>query len=304
MANEKDITEKVLENHNDVFADIVNVLLFGGKQLVQPQDLINAQLVSQMKLDNSIREQERDVAKYWNGSEVRIAFYGIENQTKQDRDMPLRVISYDGATYKEQVNAHTAQENARKPRSPVYPAVTLVLYFGQGHWTQPKSLLECIQTEIPDDLHPFIQDYKIHVFEIPQLSPETVDLFQSDFKVVADFFVQQRLNKQYIPSAQKLIHVDEVMKILSAVTRDSAFEAALKDAQAEGKENIAMCDIMQAYKNAGRQEGRQEGRLELLVGLVHDGLLSLTDAVSRSGMQETDFISAIKKVYPDFSFPM
>ena len=28
---EKDITEKILADYNDVFADIVNVLLFGGK---------------------------------------------------------------------------------------------------------------------------------------------------------------------------------------------------------------------------------------------------------------------------------
>ena len=31
---EKDITQKMLERHNDVFSDIVNVLLFGGKKVV------------------------------------------------------------------------------------------------------------------------------------------------------------------------------------------------------------------------------------------------------------------------------
>jgi len=29
---QKDITEKVLEDYNDVFADIINGLLFGGEQ--------------------------------------------------------------------------------------------------------------------------------------------------------------------------------------------------------------------------------------------------------------------------------
>ena len=33
---EKDVTEKILESYNDVFADIVNVLLFGGRQVVAP----------------------------------------------------------------------------------------------------------------------------------------------------------------------------------------------------------------------------------------------------------------------------
>ena len=34
---EKDIAEKVLEDYNDVFADIVNVLLFQGEQIVKPE---------------------------------------------------------------------------------------------------------------------------------------------------------------------------------------------------------------------------------------------------------------------------
>ena len=36
---EKDIAEKVLEDYNDVFADIVNVLLFQGEQILKPEQL-------------------------------------------------------------------------------------------------------------------------------------------------------------------------------------------------------------------------------------------------------------------------
>ena len=38
---QKDITEKVLEDYNDVFADIINGLLFGGEQEIKPEDLEN-----------------------------------------------------------------------------------------------------------------------------------------------------------------------------------------------------------------------------------------------------------------------
>ena len=31
---EKDASEKILESYNDVFSDIVNVLLFNGKQVL------------------------------------------------------------------------------------------------------------------------------------------------------------------------------------------------------------------------------------------------------------------------------
>ena len=36
---ERDITEKHLEAYDDVFADIVNVLLFDGQRRVRPDDL-------------------------------------------------------------------------------------------------------------------------------------------------------------------------------------------------------------------------------------------------------------------------
>ena len=35
---EKDIVEKTLEGYNEVFADIVNVLLFKGERIIQPED--------------------------------------------------------------------------------------------------------------------------------------------------------------------------------------------------------------------------------------------------------------------------
>ena len=36
---EKDVVEKILESYNDVFSDIVNVLLFQGKQVLSGDEL-------------------------------------------------------------------------------------------------------------------------------------------------------------------------------------------------------------------------------------------------------------------------
>ncbi len=41
---EKDIAEKTLESFNDVFADIMNNLLFQGEQRVHEEDLIQGML--------------------------------------------------------------------------------------------------------------------------------------------------------------------------------------------------------------------------------------------------------------------
>ena len=49
---EKDITEKILEDYNDVFADIINGLLFQGEQRVLPETLENISVHSQYKADD------------------------------------------------------------------------------------------------------------------------------------------------------------------------------------------------------------------------------------------------------------
>ena len=119
---QKDISEKVLEDFDDVFADIVNVLLFDGQQIIYEEELSNAKDKSQYKADDSlIHEQERDVTKYWNKGKIRLALCGFENQMVIDKDMPFRVIGYDGASYRSQL---LGEEKER------YPVITLVLYFG------------------------------------------------------------------------------------------------------------------------------------------------------------------------------
>ena len=247
----KDITEKNLEAFNDVFADIVNVLLFKGKHLMKEKDLESATKDSMFKADGKIHEQERDVSKFWKNGEVRISILGFENQTVQDYNMPLRVIGYDGASYKMQVNDKDLKKK--------YPVATLVLYFGtEKKWTAPKNLLGCFK--VPDELKPFVSDYKINVFNIAWLSKETVDMFQSDFKFVAQYFRAKRLNKNYIPTEEEIKHADEVFKIFTALTGDKFFEMAYNEVISNKKGGITMCDIVQGFV----QEGRDQGKAELV----------------------------------------
>ena len=59
--------------------------------------------VSAFKSGRKYHKQERDVAKLWKENGIRVAIWGIENQTTVDSSMPLRVIAYDGMAYKKQL---------------------------------------------------------------------------------------------------------------------------------------------------------------------------------------------------------
>ena len=249
---EKDITEKNLEALNDVFADIVNVLLFKGEQVINEKDLEADTTKSMFKADGKIHEQERDVSKFWKNGEIRISILGIENQTAQDSDMPLRVISYDGASYKQQL-----LDKKQKKR---YPVATLVLYFGtEEKWFKAKHLYDCF--EVPEKLKPFVNDYKINVFNIAFLSPKTIAMFKSDFKIIAEYFRAKRLNHKYKGSKEKLKHANETLKMFSALTGDDSFEKVYNEGNFK-KGGITMCDVVERIRNDGRTEGRIEGRTE------------------------------------------
>ena len=243
---ERDITEKHLETYDDVFADMVNVLLFNGQRRVGPGDLRDTRARTLYKTDGKLREQERDVSKLWVSKGVVLSLIGIENQTEIDRDMALRVFGYEGADYRGQLS---------EDRRGLYPVITLVLYFGERRWTAPRSLYERI--EVPEELRPFVNDLKLNVFEVAFLTDEQVERFTSDFKIVADYFVQMRRDRDYVPSRQVVEHVDAVLKLLSALTRDNRFEEAQNHFR-KG-ESVTMLSVLDKVEARGIALGRNEG---------------------------------------------
>ena len=63
---EKDKIEKLLEDYPDVFADIINVLVYQGEEVVKPEELRTTNIRSQYKAsDDVLHEEERDTLKEW-----------------------------------------------------------------------------------------------------------------------------------------------------------------------------------------------------------------------------------------------
>ena len=246
---EKDITQKMLERHNDVFSDIVNVLLFGGKKVVAEETLFDSVTDSVLKIDKRVRIQDRDVAKYWKDSQINIALFGLENQTTPNKLMPLRVISYDGTEYGKQ----SRTENIDKKK---YPVISLVLYLGfEQKWLYPKNLLGII--DVDEKLKPYVNDYKINLFEIAYLDREIIDSFKSDFWILADYLYQMRVNKNYVADKKSIAHIEELLMLMSAMTGDKRFEEIIDEANT--KEVVNMCEVLDIVEARGIEKGREEG---------------------------------------------
>ena len=156
---EKDISQKILEDKPDVFADIVNGLCFNGKDVVKPDELQDITSLTAYDDKKKYRYTQRDITKLWKKGIFNIACLGIENQIAKDNTMPLRVIAYDGAQYKIQANDKVSN---------YYPVITLVLYFGKTKWKKPRRLFDLF--EVPQELTPFTNDYKMNLFDISHMS--------------------------------------------------------------------------------------------------------------------------------------
>ena len=299
---EKDIAEKILESYNDVFADIINVFVFNGRQVVKSESLRDALLTSQYKMDGKLREQERDVAKFWDNKNIRLVMLGLENQSIIDKDMPLRVMGYDGAAYRNQLNMDEEVEskNGKKyrKRNPRYPVITLVLHFGMKKWKKPISLLDTFSNmaDIPVEMRSLIHDYSINVVDIAHLSMEQVKLFKSDFKYVAEYLVCKRLHADYKPDAELLKHKDEVLNLMKIITGDNRYEEVLQSFS--GEERISMCEVLDKIEKKGIQQGIkqgiQQGSQNILIELVKDNIISISEAAKRANMNVDEFSKLLK----------
>ncbi|MDY3908325.1 MAG: Rpn family recombination-promoting nuclease/putative transposase [Eubacterium sp.] len=241
---QKDRTEKYLESYNDVFADIFNVLLF-KKKIIKPDRLRALSVETVYKAANGyLGMQERDIIKEYRGSRFLVAALGIENQSTIDKDMPIRVMGYDYTAYQEQI------KNSDKR----VPVITIVLNFSKTKWTSPLSLKDILH--MPEELAGYVQDYKIHVFNIAHLPREVRNQFTSDFKVVADYF-SEKGNPDYQPGNEEIHHVEAVLSLLRVFTNDDRYDSIIRDVKDNklGKERITMCTFVDRMVNIGVEQG-------------------------------------------------
>ena len=249
----KDFYEKKLEDYKDVFADIINVLLFNGKRRVREDDLEHAMVRSGYFVEGRFDGQERDAKKRWKSSSIEIsAVFGLENQTGSEPAFAVRTIAYDGADYRDQ------EEELPVPE--YYPVITLVLYFSDRRWSGSRNIKDYLN--IPEGLEQYVPDYVVNVFEIGYLTDRQVEMFQSDFRFVAEYFVGIRKRKEgLIPEfhypAERMKHVEAVMELMRALTNSKWFDK-LPDLVGE-RGGVMFTEIFEVIEEKGIKKGIEQG---------------------------------------------
>lgn len=237
----KDLTQKNLELCLDVFADLINVLIYDGKQVVKQEYLHPAPTESVYYAEGvQLKDQLQDVGMdELQDGKIQIR-YMIENQTGIDRYLVFRKAGYQGTGYRKQYDLKR-----------FFPVVGLVLYWGRKRWKAPHDLKDFFHLK---DLPVGIMDnVGLNLIEMTNLDLETRKKFKSDIRVIVDYLAER---ENYNPSRQKLKHPSEVLLMLSALTGDVRFEDIVEEVK--DKEGIRMCELIDRYEKRGRALGKAE----------------------------------------------
>ena len=155
------------------------------------------------------------------------------------------------------------------------PVITIILNFSRTEWKTPLSLKDMFH--LSEDLDPFVQDYKIHVFNIAFLPKEVRNRFTSDFKIVADYFAE-RDNPDYQPDTQAIKHVEAVLEMFRVFTDDMRYDMIKSDVIEKRRKGgeVTMCTFVDRMVNLGIEQGEKRvmvqgtvrGKMEFFVYLI------------------------------------
>ena len=185
-----------------MFADAFNYFVYGGKQVVDPEQLrpvdTTELIVPYGEDDTGITIQPiqkiRDafLAIQTDGNAV-FMLLGIENQASVHYAMPVKSLLYDviedGAQVQEAERAYCKEKNHGDSKAEflsgfyktdcLVPVVTLVIYWGAGAWDGPMSLHDMMNTDNAEILA-YVPDYKLNLITANQMTDAEMDKFRSE----------------------------------------------------------------------------------------------------------------------------
>ena len=320
-----DTVTKAYMRKNNIFADAFNYLIYDGKPVVNPEQLRELD-TTEIALPFGLQENEkgpsndlvqkyRDILKsavVMQEDEAAYILLGIENQTDIHYAMPVRNMIYDALQYGKQVadtaaNHRKNDKSFRKRTSGEYlsgfykedvlkPVVTLVIHFGADEWDAPLSLHEMMEVRSEKLLH-YIQDYRIHLIDPANLTEEDLVKFTSSLREVMEYikYSKDKDNLARILKDNPRMVIDREAAMVIKTITNTSIEIA------EGKEEIDMCEAVEAMLSEseakgiekgmqqGKKEGIEIGELRMLVKQIKKGRLTIEEAAEDAAMSLEEF---------------
>ena len=247
------------------YADLINGLGCGGRQMIAEEDL--------QELDTQAGPfQSRDLVRKA-AFGVNFAVIGIENQEAIDYAFPLRNMTYDVTEYGKQaarirkkVRGHTEALSAGeylygfRKDSRLHPVITFLLYSGEREWDGPLSLHGMTDfAGLPHSLKEMVPDYRVNLIEIRKW--KDTDVFHTDVTQVFDFIRcaedKQALSRLVAEDPSFRAMEEDAYDVVTQYAHAEELIGKKDDYRREGK--IDMCTAIREMVQDGIEQGRSMG---------------------------------------------
>ncbi len=309
----KDVKSKQFLKDPERFADVFNVFLYDGEQVIKPEDLEEKDISELLSLYYGVNSEEitkqkwRDLLKKAVLATAEGTCYvllGVENQSEVHSAMPVRNMIYDAVNYGTQVEeARRKHEKERRGSSTktgkrtvktvysdsgeflsgftradkITPVITLVIYWGSDKWDGPVSLHEMLDMK-DKKLLKYIPDYRINLLE-PCAITDFTKFRTCVGEVLQVIKVSKDMNKMKEVMEQKEVfrHLDvDAVRMLNVFTN-------LKIRIRGRKRRIDVCkawdDWYECGKSAGIEQGIERNMVDNLRNMIKNLGISLEQAL-------------------------
>ena len=316
-----DLRTRTYLKDNARFADIINFHMYGGDQVVKPDDLHEVDAVEIVfphaeKGKSEVIQRYRDVIKNVSARTDDNTIYmivGIENQAEIQYAMPVKNMLYDAENFARQVQAIAKGHRDDKyekvtsgeflsgfyKNDRLVPVITIVVLWSPDKWDGPMSLHDMMDISNPEVLK-FVPNYAINLVSPYDMDDDEFAMFRTTMAEVMKFI-------KYSKDKHALLNVvgsDDVYKHLDRETAELLSDVTGTRVEFdEGEEVINMCkaidDLMsdarvegiEEGKIEGKKEGRKEGRKE---GIFQTTLKNLRSLMETTGFNIEQAMNALK----------
>lgn len=306
----KDLTTKRCLSDNERYADLINGIVFSGRQMLLPQDLEDRDSQVIVKSVKASGRRRKHRSRYHDlikkaAFGVKFVVISLEDQDKVHYLMPLRNMAYEVAEYDRQ--AEIIRRQVQKlpgvteeeflsgflKDSKLWPCITFVLYFGE-HWDGSCDLHGILDmADIPKELQAYVNNYPIHVIEVRKF--ENTDVFRTDLKQIFDFI---RLSQDR-DKLSALVHTDPAFQEMDEAAYDMMAEYANAEGLIEMKKyhgkdgKINMCKGLEDMMTEKLEQGLAMGKEQGLEQGLEQGIKAFVEACQELQVSKEETVAKL-----------
>ena len=244
------------------FADIINAMLFEGKDVIHADELLlcDSDETIYFVYENRINvmERRRDILMHATVNGIPV-YIGLEIQSTINYSMPYRLLLYDTMTYHLQYKM--IDRDHREHFRPT-GVMSTVLYSGDRTWHQPHSLLDRIL--VPEPLKGLMNTWKGNIHDIKDINVELLrnEKVKSLVSAVQTIY---RWNKD-TSTIKELVLSKEVAIVVAVMTNSEELVIRIEK---EEREEVDMCQVLEEFKleseMRGLERGLKQGKIQTIV---------------------------------------